>query len=142
MGIDFLLLNNMCFYILLPYSTFFTDHYDMGTTLKILLTEAIPVAINEAVKFLIIVIFSNGPSFVYIVFEQILRRIKYRNEVVSPKIDFSKPAIAAFNTKPLAFFNPNFFKSFYLIANTNVFDTKPILNNHSLATLLPTRPSF
>lgn len=142
MSIDFLLLNNMCFSILLPYFTFLTDHYDMGTTLKILFTEAIPVAINETIKFIIIVVFSNGPSFVYTLPEQLLRRIKYKNDIVAPKMDYNKPVITAFMTKPLTSFNPNLFKSFYLVANTNIFDLKPNLNNNLITNLLPTRPSF
>jgi hypothetical protein len=45
-------------------------------------------------------------------------------------------------TKPLNSFNPNLFKSFYLVANTNVFDPRPNLNNNLGVILLPTRPSF
>jgi len=114
----------------------------MGTTLKILVTEAIPVAINEAIKFVITVVFSNGPSFVYILSEQLLRRLRYKPDTLTPKLNYNKPVINAFLTKPLTSFNPNLFKSFYLVANMNVFDLRPNLSSNLVNNILPTRPSF
>ncbi len=139
---DFLFFNNIIFTTIIPYFNFFNDHSDIRNTLKVLLTEALPAAINEGLKILIITFFNNGPIFFNFVNEKLNQNQKYKYEDNTMVTRFNNWTPNYFLINSFTSFNPIFFKNFYNNYKFELSDTKPNPLNSVTPKLLPTIPSF
>lgn len=138
----FILFNYISLSFLEPYYTFFSDHYNIKTTLWVFITEALPAIINEVVKITTVLILNNGPLFVNFIGTRFNTKLSYSDKSDDVEINFNNwYTIYALNRCESSF-NPTILKTFYTNYIKNPTDCKPAPMSSITPALLPTTPLF